>query len=330
MKRDGSVFDRCRLLVVGDLMLDEYLWGEVERISPEAPVPVVSVTRENYDLGGAANVAKNLAALGAKAAVAGVVGRDPQGRWLQAELARQGLDATAVIEEPGRPTTLKTRVVAGHQQVVRIDRETTRPIAADTEASLLAHAGRLLPAADVVLISDYGKGVVSRRIVSALAAQAAASGKIAIADPKGIDFSKYAGLTLITPNRKEAALAAGLDIHDERDLAAACMRLLEKASVEKVLITCGPQGMVFVERGRPPLRVPARARQVFDVSGAGDTVLAVLGLGLAAGCSFPEAVALANAAAGVAVSKLGAAAVTRAELMQAIEQHPLDLSPPPT
>lgn len=329
MKRDGSVFDRCRLLVVGDLILDEYLWGEAERISPEAPVPVVCVNRENFDLGGAANVAKNLAALGANAVVAGVVGRDPQGRWLREELVRLGLDATAVIEEPGRPTTLKTRVVAGHQQVVRIDRETTRPIAVESEASLLAHAARLLPAVDVVLISDYGKGVVSRRIVSALAAEAASRGKIVLADPKGIDFSKYAGLTLITPNRKEAALAAGVDLHDERDLVEAGMRLLEKASVEKVLITCGSQGMILFERGRPPLTVPTLARQVFDVSGAGDTVLAVLGLGLAAGFSYPDAITLANAAAGVAVCKLGAAAVTRAELMQAIEQHAFELHPPP-
>lgn len=321
MTLDWSVFDRCRLLVVGDLILDEYLWGNADRISPEAPVPVVSVTRETFDLGGAANVAKNLAALGATAAVAGVVGPGPQGQWLREELARLGLDAGAVINEPGRPTTLKTRVIAGHQQVLRVDRETTRPITAESEASLVAHALRRLPEVDVVLISDYGKGVVSRRVVSTLAAEAASRGKIVLADPKGMDFSKYAGLTLITPNQKEAALAAGIEIRNAQDLVASGMRLLEKAAVEKVLVTCGPEGMVLFERGRPPLRVSTRARQVFDVSGAGDTVLAVLGLGLAAGISTPHAIALANAAAGVVVGKLGVAAVSRTELMQALEHQ---------
>jgi D-beta-D-heptose 7-phosphate kinase/D-beta-D-heptose 1-phosphate adenosyltransferase len=316
MKLDFSVFDKCRILVVGDLMLDEYVWGGVERISPEAPVPVLSVTREEFTLGGAGNVAKNLAALGATALVAGVVGKDPQGKRLKDELAQLGADVSAVVAEAGRPTTRKTRVIAEHQQVLRIDRETAREVNPDSTAELRRRTRELLPRSDVVLISDYGKGVVTRELVSSLAEKAQQAGRAAIADPKGTDYSKYAGLTLVTPNRKEASLAAGIEIADDAGLFAAGRRLLDTVAVDKLLITCGKDGMVFFERGAAPLKVGTRARQVFDVSGAGDTVAAMLGLGLAAGFAYPDAIRLANAAAGIVVGKVGTAAVTRAELLE--------------
>jgi D-beta-D-heptose 7-phosphate kinase / D-beta-D-heptose 1-phosphate adenosyltransferase len=319
MNPDLTAFDRCRILVVGDLMLDEYVWGSVERISPEAPVPILSVTSEEFTLGGAGNVAKNIAVLGAHVAVAGVVGKGPQGRRLRDELGKIGAEIDAVVEEPGRPTTRKTRIIAEHQQMLRIDRETVREITPRSAEALIRKVKDRLPEIDVLLISDYGKGAVTRRVVAELAAAAAAAGKIAIADPKGMDYSKYAGLTLITPNKKEAALASGIDIRDEAGLFAAGHRLLANVAVEKLLITCGKDGMVFFERGAEPLKIATRARQVFDVSGAGDTVAAVLSLGLAAGFGYPDAIRLANTAAGVVVGKVGTAAVTRAELLEALQ-----------
>jgi D-beta-D-heptose 7-phosphate kinase/D-beta-D-heptose 1-phosphate adenosyltransferase len=319
MKLDFSLFDKCRVMVVGDLMLDEYVWGRVERISPEAPVPVLSVTHEEFTLGGAGNVAKNLAVLGASVVIAGVVGKGPHGKKLRDELLKLGVDVGGVIAEPKRPTTRKTRIIAEHQQVLRIDRETVKEITAESTAAVAQRAAELLKTADVLLISDYGKGVVNRRLVSALAEKARNARKIAIADPKGLDYSKYAGLTLITPNKKEASLAAGIEIQDERSLFAAGRRLLDSVAIEKLLITCGKDGMVFFERGAEPLKVGTRARQVYDVSGAGDTVAAVLSLGLAAGFSYPDAIRLANTAAGIVVGKVGTAAVTRAELLEALQ-----------
>jgi D-beta-D-heptose 7-phosphate kinase/D-beta-D-heptose 1-phosphate adenosyltransferase len=316
MKIDFSAFDKCRVLVVGDLMLDEYVWGSVERVSPEAPVPVVRVTREEFTLGGAGNVAKNLAVLGASVIVAGVVGQGPQGKRLMSMLAGLGADLSAVVAEPGRPTTRKTRIIAEHQQVLRIDRETVKGVSAASTGALMRRTLDLLPVSDVVLISDYGKGLVTRELVSALAEKARDLDRIAIADPKGMDYSKYAGLTLITPNKKEASLAAGIEIGDEPSLFAAGRRLLETVAVEKLLITCGKDGMVFFERGVEPLRMGTRARQVFDVSGAGDTVAATLSLGLAARFGYPDAIRLANAAAGIVVGKIGTAAVTRDELRE--------------
>jgi rfaE bifunctional protein kinase chain/domain len=323
MKLDFSRFDQCRVLVVGDLMLDEYVWGSVERISPEAPVPVLSVTREEFTLGGAGNVAKNLAALGAGVAVAGVVGRDSQGEKLRAELAKLGVDGDAVVDEPKRPTTRKTRIIAEHQQVLRIDRETTNEISAASTDALLRRANKLLNTVDVLLISDYGKGAVTRRLVASLAGKSRQAGKIAIADPKGRDYSKYAGLTLITPNRKEAGLAAGVEIRDEPGLFAAGRRLLDTVAVEKLLVTCGKDGMVLFERGAEPLKFGTRAQQVYDVSGAGDTVVAALSLALAAGFPYPDAIRLANTAAGIVVGKVGTAAVSRAELIEAVQPEVL-------
>jgi D-beta-D-heptose 7-phosphate kinase/D-beta-D-heptose 1-phosphate adenosyltransferase len=224
-----------------------------------------------------------------------------------------------VIREPGRPTTLKTRILAGHQQVLRVDREDARAISGRATRAILAHARRQLADTDVLLVSDYGKGVVSRELVSGLAQAARDAGRKTIADPKGLDYTKYSGLTLITPNKKEASLAAGIDITDDASLQAAGDRLLATVAVEKLLVTCGKDGMVFFERDAPAVKIGTRARQVYDVSGAGDTVVAMLGLGLAAKLPYSQAIALANAAAGVVVAKVGTAAVTRAELAEALK-----------
>jgi D-beta-D-heptose 7-phosphate kinase/D-beta-D-heptose 1-phosphate adenosyltransferase len=317
---DLARFDQCRLLVVGDLMIDEYVWGNVDRISPEAPVQVVAVNNQDYTLGGSGNVVNNLAALGAHVAVLGVVGAGPDGQLLMNLLAELGSDPAGIIQEAGRPTTKKTRVIAEHQQVLRIDRETKKKISADTFASISKLAEKIIPDVDVILISDYGKGLITRQLIAKLVKLAGAGGKIIIADPKGLDFSKYAGITLLTPNKKEASLASGIEITDPKSLASAGRRLLEKSGIEKLLITCGKDGMVFFEPGHAPFTIGTQAREVYDVSGAGDTVIAVLGLGMAAGLSYKAAVALANTAAGIVVGKVGTATVTRTELAHAMFQ----------
>ena len=317
---DLAQFDQCRLLVVGDLMIDEYVWGNVERISPEAPVQVVAVNNQDYTLGGSGNVVNNLAALGANVAVLGVVGTGRDGELLLNILTQLGSDPAGIIQEAGRPTTKKTRIIAEHQQVLRIDRETKKTVSATTFDSISALAEKIIPDVDVILISDYGKGLVTRELIAKLVNLAGASGKIIIADPKGLDFSKYAGVTLLTPNRKEASLASGIEIVDQASLAAAGSLLLEKSGIDKLLITCGKDGMVFFEPGNEPFTIRTKAREVYDVSGAGDTVIAVLGLGIAAGLSFKDAVALANTAAGIVVGKVGTATVNREELAQALAQ----------
>jgi D-beta-D-heptose 7-phosphate kinase/D-beta-D-heptose 1-phosphate adenosyltransferase len=317
---DLSKFDQCRLLVVGDLMIDEYVWGDVDRISPEAPVQVVAVNNQDYTLGGSGNVVNNLAALGADVAVLGVVGTGRDGELLLKILSELGSDPAGIIQETGRPTTKKTRIIAEHQQVLRIDRETKKKISANTFASISALAEKIIPDVDVILISDYGKGLITRELIAKLVNLAAASGKITIADPKGLDFSKYAGITLLTPNKKEASLASNIEIMDPASLASAGSQLLKKSGIDKLLITCGKDGMVFFEPGHEPFTISTKAREVYDVSGAGDTVIAVLGLGIAAGLSFKAAVALANTAAGIVVGKVGTATVTREELGQALLQ----------
>ena len=318
MPIDISKFDQTHLLVIGDLMIDEYVWGEVERISPEAPVQVVAVKNQEYTLGGSGNVVNNLMALGASVSVLGVTGTGSDGKLLQNRLNSLGADIRGIIQEPGRYTTKKTRIIAEHQQVLRIDRETKKEIAPQTYKTLIKHAETIIPEVDVVLISDYGKGLVTRSLIKKLVLIAKKYKKITIADPKGLDFTKYAGVTLLTPNKKEAAIASGLEITDANLLAQAGEILLDKSGIEKLLITCGKDGMVLFEKDRKPFKMGTKAREVYDVSGAGDTVLAVFGLGIAAGLPFKKAVSLANTAAGIVVGKVGTATVSPQELFQAI------------
>lgn len=315
---DLSTFSDCHVWVVGDLMLDEYVWGEVARISPEAPVPVLAVAREEYTLGGAGNVAANLVALGARVTVAGVAGDDRHGRLLRQRFQDLGIDAEGVVVEPERSTTRKTRIVAARQQVLRIDRETPRPVDSGTVAAILRRIEDGIASAGAVLVSDYGKGLLTRPLLAGLMAAARRQGKPVLVDPKGDDYRRYAGATLITPNRNEASQAAGIAIVDEASLHRAAAILHERSGVDRLVVTCGPEGMVLFEKGRMPRTIRSEARQVFDVSGAGDTVIAVLGLALAAGADWIEAAGLANAAAGIVVGKVGTATVSRKELAMAV------------
>ncbi len=319
MNIDLSSFDACRILVVGDLMIDEYLWGEVERISPEAPVQVVSVARDTTTLGGAGNVVNNLVALGAKVSVASVIGAGDNGVLLLRLFEELGVDTEGLIQDPNRPTTKKTRILAGHQHVLRIDRETKREISNDHVDRLVQFVQERIDDFDVVLLSDYGKGLFTEILLRQLIDTAKQHKKAIIVDPKGLNFKKYAGATAITPNKREASLAAGTEIVDDVSLIAAGRRLLQDIPVQKVLMSCGKEDMVLFEHEKEPYRIYTEARQVFDVSGAGDTVLAVLGLGLASGAAFRQAAALANVAAGIVVGKVGTATVSREELQKALE-----------
>jgi D-beta-D-heptose 7-phosphate kinase/D-beta-D-heptose 1-phosphate adenosyltransferase len=318
MKQLVQRFSDCRLLVIGDLMIDEYVWGEVDRISPEAPVQVVSVVREDLTLGGAGNVVNNLRALGGQVAVAGVVGTAADGNRMIEMFARLAVDCRGVVQEAERPTTRKTRIIASNQHVLRVDRETKRDIAAASFDRLVAFIEAVMPEIDIVLVSDYNKGLVTPELVARIAAVAGQHGKSIIVDPKGQDYTKYRGATLLTPNRKEASLASGIEIRDDASLEKAAARIMATAGIEKLLITLGKNGMALFESGRPVYRIATRARQVYDVSGAGDTVLSVLGLALGAGASFQESVRMANSAAGIVVGKVGTAPVSTDELTGAL------------
>ena len=318
MTIDTSTFQSCQVLVVGDLMIDEYVWGSVDRISPEAPVQVVAVTEEDYTLGGAGNVVNNLAALGAGVQTIGVIGTDNNGSLLLKKLKSLHAGTAGVIAEKDRPTTVKTRILADHQHVLRIDRETRREIAGDTFTKLSDAVLALIPAADVVLISDYGKGLITREFLAHVIRCAQQAGKPVIVDPQGSDYSRYNAASLVTPNLKEASLASGVEIVNTKTLQTAGKTILENTEIERLLITMGKDGMALFERGKKPYKIAAETRQIFDVSGAGDTVAAVLSLSLAAGADYRQAMALANTAAGIVVGKVGTATTTPEELQQAL------------
>jgi len=314
-------FKNCSILVVGDLMIDEYLWGSVDRISPEAPVQVVAVDDEEYTLGGCGNVVKNLVSLGAKVCTAGVVGSDREGGLLRTRLQELSVDTEGVMEESGRCTTRKTRIIAANQHVLRIDRESRIEISEPTLQAMMKTILSKIPEVDLVLVSDYGKGVVTPDLLSHVIGTARRHGKTAIADPKGLDYRKYSGLRLLTPNKKEAAAAAGIDIRSESELIEAGNRILGAVDLDALLVTCGKEGMMLFERNLPVHKIRAEARQVYDVSGAGDTVIAVLGLALACGAPLQAAAALANTAAGIVVGKVGTAAVSPEELAAALNPY---------
>ncbi len=300
-------------------MIDEYLWGDVDRISPEAPVQVVSVKEENYTLGGSGNVVNNLIALGAKVSMAGVIGSDRYGHLLLTKLNELGVNTEGVVMEPERPTTRKTRIISGNQQVLRIDRETKKDVSRQTLDVILNYIERVMPDVDLVLISDYSKGLITAALLSSLISiiKKYNPHRRIIVDPKGRDFSKYSGVSLLTPNKKEVALASGIEIVDESTLIKAGKRIFENVKIEKLLITCGKDGMVLFEDEKP-YYITAQSKQVFDVSGAGDTVIAVLGLAIASGASFVKAASIANTAAGIVVGKVGTSTVSKNELLSAL------------
>ncbi len=315
-----------RCLVVGDLMLDEYLWGKAERISPEAPVQVVDVLREELRLGGAGNVVNNLAALGAQVSVCSVVGDDPNGWSLLQEFGKMDVAVDAIFLDPTRRTSRKTRVVAANQQIVRIDRESREALPTSFESRVCdwvaAHAGEF----QVIVLSDYNKGVLTPSVIASIVASAALSGTPVLVDPKGNDYGRYGGATLLTPNRKEAEAASGVAIRDVTTLTQAAGIIMDKAGLQHLLITRSEEGMSLFSKGGEVVHIPTVAREVFDVSGAGDTVLAALAVGIASGCAMAEAARLANVAAGIAVGKLGTSIVTPQEIIDvvALSHHDSD------
>jgi D-beta-D-heptose 7-phosphate kinase/D-beta-D-heptose 1-phosphate adenosyltransferase len=311
-----------RVLVVGDVMLDEFLWGRVSRISPEAPVPVVEVTRESFHVGGAGNVAANVRGLGGEAVLLGLVGKDEAARRVREAVAAAGIEERLVESGTGRPTTVKTRVVAHHQQVVRADREDAAEIAGRDGATLRAGLREALRGADAVVVSDYQKGVVTEALLGELVPLARRRRLPVLLDPKRRHFGRYRGVSVITPNQLEAEQATGLRLSDERAVAEAGRRIIAALRCRAALVTRGEHGLSLFERGRPPLHVPATAREVFDVTGAGDTVIATLALAVAAGATLAEAAFLANAAAGVVVGKLGTAQATPDEVLAALRERP--------
>jgi rfaE bifunctional protein kinase chain/domain len=308
---------RRRVLVVGDVMLDEFLWGRVSRISPEAPVPVVEVTRHSFHLGGAGNVAANVRSLGGAATLVATVGDDAAGAHVREAVASAGISSRLVVSPGGRPTTVKTRIVAHHQQVVRADREDASDVDPKTAAALLAALRDELPSCDALLISDYQKGVVTTSVLRRLLPLARRVP--VLVDPKLRHFRRYRGVTVVTPNQLEAEQATGVRLRDDAALALAGARILRLLACRAALVTRGERGMSLFEQGRPPLHVPTAAREVFDVTGAGDTVIATMSLALAAGASLSEAAVLANAAAGVVVGKLGTAQATAEQVLQSLE-----------
>ncbi len=318
--RTIAAFRGRRVLVVGDLMLDQYIRGSVSRISPEAPVPVVRVTGESFIPGGAGNVVSNLAALGAAVSVVGVVGEDEAGRRLLDHFRAGGADVEGVCVDVERQTTQKCRVVAERQQAVRFDRETTGALSHATETRLLASLAEELAKADAVILSDYGKGVIGPRLLAA-AIPAARRRRLPITvDPKPEHFRKYRGVTCVTPNTAEAWACMRREPRAGQEAIVALGRdTLKTLNSRSVLITRGADGMSLFEDGGRQTHIPTVAREVFDVSGAGDTVISTLTLALAAGASLPRAAVLANQAAGIVVGKLGTATVSPDELSGALK-----------
>ena len=305
-----------RVLVLGDVMLDRFLYGEARRLSPEAPVPVVRLGRTEVMAGGAGNVARNVEALGGAARLVALAGEDAAGEELRALLGASG----RLVQSAARATTVKLRVIAARQQVVRVDEEQARPADPDEEAAILAALEAELPWAEALVLSDYAKGTLTPNVITAAIGAARARGIPCLVDPKGRDFARYAGADLLTPNAIELADASGMAVSADAGCEAAARALLARVDVPALLATRSEKGMMLVPRDGAALAIPAMAREVFDVSGAGDTVIATLALSRAAGLSWPEAMRAANAAAGVVVGKLGTATCSAAELDHALRE----------
>jgi rfaE bifunctional protein kinase chain/domain len=311
-----------RITVIGDLMLDQFVWGKVGRISPEAPVPVVEVTGESFYPGGAANVARNLREFIDHVSVIGMLGKDRDGRQLRELLTAQNIDTSSAIEDESFYTIVKTRIIALHQQVVRVDREKIVAPSATQIPKIVAAVRNRIEQTDAIIFEDYGKGFVTSEVVAQIAHEARAAGKIVAADPNPRHSVDWRGVTVVKPNRAEAFLAAGVPWRDpdeapakDNNLQSAGEMLLEKWKTKYVLVTLGEHGMMLFQQNDAPHYIPTRARQVFDVSGAGDTAIALFTLGLVCGATAIEAAEIANHASAVVVSKLGTATVTRDELV---------------
>jgi len=313
-------FSKAKILVIGDIMMDRFIWGKVSRISPEAPVPVVVVDKETFLLGGAANVVNNIHSLGGNVSLCGVLGDDETGQRLLEELTGIGVGVHGIFVEPGRQTTTKTRIIAHHQQVVRIDRETTDHLKASTLKHLSEFLKKNIRHFDGVVLSDYGKGLLTRALIHTSIREARERKKFVLVDPKpkNVFFCKRA--TVITPNTTEASAASGIPITDLPSLKKAGKMLLSKLQCDVLVITRGEEGMAIFESRQDPFLVPTVAKEVYDVTGAGDTVIGTMALALATGAGFRNAARLANYAAGVVVGKMGTATVSPEELAEVIRE----------
>jgi len=313
----------AKVLCIGDVMLDRFVYGSVTRISPEAPIPIIRDERESAMLGGAGNVARNATALGASVRFLSLVGDDLPGREVMEYVANdKGVEPYIQIER-NRPTTIKTRYIAGGQQLLRSDNETTATLAAPTISNLSALAAQLAPDVSAIVLSDYGKGVLHGDVVAATIAAARKAGKPVIVDPKGTDYSIYRGATVVTPNRAEAQAATGIDIQSDEDAIAAATKIITECGIENVLLTRSQDGMTLVTSKGEATHLPTEAREVFDVSGAGDTVVACLASAIAGGASLSDAARIANVAAGIVVGKIGTAVVYPDELISVLHHHDL-------
>jgi len=312
-----STFATKRILVAGDLMLDEFVWGRVSRISPEAPVPVVEVVSESAYPGGAANVARNLCEFTKHADLLGIVGKDPAGTRLLDLMNQRGIGTAGVLVSSSDQTIVKTRVIARQQQVVRVDRDSRASISSETLGQIRKRIEPKIAETDAIIFADYGKGFLTQEVVDLIASIARPRGVLMVVDPNPNNPIQWQAMTAIKPNRIEttAALGRPVDLDSESSLVNAAQKLQEKWATGIVLITLGEQGMWLFERGNPPYHTAARAKEVFDVSGAGDTAIAVFTLALASGATAREAAEIANAASGVVVGKLGTATLTPAELI---------------
>lgn len=320
LKRAASIIDRfkkTRVLVIGDLIMDHFIWGKVKRISPEAPVPVVEVTSESLMLGGSANVVNNIHSLGGKSFITGVIGVDEDGKKLVGLLREKGIPVEGIITDGRRPTTIKTRIIAHSQQVVRFDRERKERLDGDSTGRVLSYIRKAVKSSDIVVISDYAKGLITESLVEETREMCRRQRIPVAVDPKVEHFDYYRGATIVTPNNLEASQASGVEIGDDESLHRAGEVLFNKLGCKALLITRGENGMSLFEPDSET-HIPTVAREVFDVSGAGDTVISVLALSLGSGASFKEAALLANFAAGVVVGKVGTATLTKEELVEAV------------
>jgi len=309
-------FSSCRILVVGDVIMDEFLWGRVERISPEAPVPVVQVEEESLVLGGAGNVVNNTISLGGQALLCGVIGNDAMGRELVHMLQKMNSPTHGLVVENRRPTTIKTRVVAHSQQVVRVDREESEPVDEASIEKIITVIKGQLDSIDAIVVSDYGKGVVTRSLMDGLRSLGQGSQIILAVDPTVRNLALYKDVTLITPNNYEAQQMSGIHLEDDQSLRRTGAHLLKELNCQMVLITQGDKGMTLFEGNGATTQIPTDARKVFDVSGAGDTVIAAFTLAVASGLTPSEAALLSNLAAGIVVGEVGTAAVAASRLKE--------------
>lgn len=303
------------VLVIGDIMLDHYIYGNCNRISPEAPVQVVEVKRDIYTLGGAGNVLQNLLAFNCKATIMSVLGEDDDASLVMEQLSKEGLSDQILIKDKQRCTTVKSRVMVSNHQLIRLDREVTYPINNDIALCLISELEKTVDRCDIVLLSDYNKGLLSEYLLTNVFKICRSAGIKTIVDPKGVDFSKYKGVNIIKPNKKEAILASGINIVNNNTLRAACQKIQEITECDSVIITMSEEGMAFFSDGVLKV-IPTQALEVVDVTGAGDTVLASLGVAIASGNSLKDACDLANHAAAVVVSKVGSATATLDEINQ--------------